>query len=326
MRKLSPRFSNWLDRRIPSSSQITLTQRRIFILPTRAGVGFVAMSVGLLLAGINYENNMLFALAFVIVGLFLISILHTYTNLAGLNLKHLGADAVFNGHHAEFRFVLSRAGDREYHSIALGWPESDRAIASLVDDQKSQVSLFVPVVKRGLMKMGRLKVESRYPLGIFRAWTWLDFNASCLVYPNPVATADPTPTTTDAHDSGNYLLTHGNEEFAGFADYQPGDSLNQISWRNVARGLPAMTEQYQSAADRRLWIEWRDEDRSRVEQALSRMCFQVLQADSSRVEYGLRLPGTELTPAAGSSHRLRALESLALFQTGKNQDYGRRHQ
>lgn len=315
MPKLSPRFSRWLDRRIPSSDQITLTQRRIFILPTRAGVGFLCMALGLLLAAINYENNMLFALAFIIVGLFLVCILHTYTNLAGLNLRHLGAEAVFSGHHAEFKFLLTRAGDRQYHSIALGWPESDLAVTSLVDEHNSKVSLFVPVEQRGRMKMGRLKVESRYPLGIFRAWTWLDFNANCLVYPKPLNAFDQAAATTATHDSGNYLLADGNEEFAGFAAYQPGDSLNLISWRNVARGLPTMTEQYQSAADRRVWIEWRDEDRSRVELALSRMCFQVLQADNNRIEYGLRLPGTELVPAVGAGHRLRALESLALFQT-----------
>lgn len=314
--KASPWFSNWLDRRIPRTNEITLTQRRIFILPTQAGIGFLCLAAGLLLAGINYENNMLFAFAFFVIGIFLVSILHTYTNLAGLSLRLVGADPAFCDQHAEFRFLLTNAGERQYHSIHLSWPQSDIAVTSLVKDRQTRVSLFVPAKQRGLLKMERLKVESRYPLGIFRAWTWLDFNANCLIYPKPVASSDYVPVSTATHDGGNYVLPDGNEEFAGFVDYQPGDSLKQVAWRNVARGLPVLTRQYQSAADRRLWIEWTDADSFRVETALSRMCHQVLEADAQRLEYGLRLPGVEIPPGLGDAHQLKTLQALALFRQG----------
>ena len=66
---LQQRFSNWLDRRIPMSGEITLNQRRIFIFPSRAGGAFLTLVLGLLLGGVNYENNMLFSFAFLMLGI-----------------------------------------------------------------------------------------------------------------------------------------------------------------------------------------------------------------------------------------------------------------
>ena len=305
--------SGWLDRRIPSANEITLTQRRIFIFPTRAGLGYLVLVVGLLIAGINYENNMLFGIAFLLLGLFLVSILHTYTNLSGLTLIYSGAEATFCPQFAEFRFLLSRNTGRSYHAIELGWPDQATVTASLVDKDETKVSVYFPTRARGRLLMKRLKVQSRYPLGLMRAWTWLDFNASCLIYPEPAANAEFLADHARANENGQFNLAAGNEEFAGLDDYRAGDSLKLIAWKSIARGLPPMTKQYRSMTDRELWITWSDSDATNVEAGLSRMCALVLAADSRELAYGLVLPGTEVQPALGTEHKRLCLTALAEF-------------
>jgi len=312
-----PGFNRWLDRRIPRSSEVTLTQRRIFILPTAAGIGFVCLFSGMLIAAINYENNMLFGFSFLLIGIFLICILHTYSNLSGLTLRYLGAESGFAGKHAEFRFLLTRTGDRQYQSIELAWPESNTVTVHLVDTHQQQASLYVPGERRGLLSLDRIKVESRFPLGIFRAWTWLDFDARCLIYPAPLVSVSRPQNNTISEREGGQIDPMGNDEFSGHTEYQPGDSPKLISWSNLARGLPVMTRRYHASSDQRLWINWPDDDRIDTETALSQMCFQVLEAESNAIEYGLMLPTEKIEPSVGKEHQSECLRALALFENAR---------
>lgn len=311
---LQRRFSDWLDRRIPSSGEITLNQRRIFIFPSKAGVAFLCLIVGLLLGGINYENNMLFSFAFLMLGLFLVTILHTYSNLSGLTIRSAAAQPTFAGEHAEFELILSRSGQRPYEGISLRWNGADPVTANLTSGTQKRVSIFVPAPTRGVLKVGRLLVETHYPLGLIRAWTWLDFKAKCLVYPRPEQSRAELVSVAEAQQDGNYLQQHGSDDFAGFKDYIAGDSLKQVAWRNVAKGLPLMSKHYQSQADHQIWIDWDQFDGDDDELRLSRMCYLILYADQHALEYGVRLPGLEFKPALGGMHKLQTLQALALFR------------
>ena len=77
------RFKSWLDRRVPPAQAIRLSHRNIFIVPTRQGLGFVLILLLILIAGINYQNALAHALAFLMLGLFLVAMLQTHRNLAG---------------------------------------------------------------------------------------------------------------------------------------------------------------------------------------------------------------------------------------------------
>ncbi len=310
---LQRRFNQWLDKRIPPSGEITLNQRRIFVFPSRAGLVFLGLVIGLLLGGINYENNMLFSFAFLLLSLFLVTILHTYSNLSGLSIRSAAARPTFVGDHAEFEVVLTRTGSRNYEGIQMRWHGADPVTANLSSGRQQRVSIFVPAAERGVLRVGRLLVETYYPLGLIRAWTWLDFDAKCLVYPKPQASRADLIAVAEAHKDGNYLQQHGSDDFAGFKDYLPGDSLKQVAWRNVAKGLPLMSKHYQSQADHQIWITWDQFEGEHDEARLSRMCYLVLYADQQGLEYGLRLPGIEFKPALSALHKLQALQALALF-------------
>lgn len=316
---MQQRWSDWLDRRIPMSGEITLNQRRIFIFPSKAGGAFLALVIGLLLGGVNYENNMLFGFAFLMLGLFLVTILHTYSNLSGLTIRSAAARPTFAGDYADFELVLSRTGTRRYEGLTMRWSGADPVTTNLTSGAQKRVSIYVPAEKRGVLKVGRLLVETYYPLGLIRAWTWLDFNAKCLVYPKPEISRAELVAVAEANPDGSYLQQHGSDDFAGFKDYLPGDSLKQVAWRNVAKGLPLMSKHYQSQADHQIWIDWHQFDGEDDEVRLSRMCYLVLYADQSALEYGVRLPGWELKPALGTMHKLQTLQALALFRLESQQ-------
>ena len=71
-------YERWLSRRLPRSGRVVLNQKRIFIFPTGYGFFYLLVASLLFIGGINYENNLILALSFLLASLFLVAILHTY--------------------------------------------------------------------------------------------------------------------------------------------------------------------------------------------------------------------------------------------------------
>jgi uncharacterized protein (DUF58 family) len=158
-------------------------------------------------------------------------------------------------------------------------------------------------------------LETRFPLGLFRAWSYVEPDARCLVYPRPERTALPPP-SAEAEAGGARSPTPGNDDFAGLRGYQPADSPRHVAWKAVARSDELLTKQFTGEAAAELWLDWRLLAASGgLEQRLSMLAGWVLAAERRGVRYGLRLPGVEIAPGRGDSHSGAALQALALYKT-----------
>jgi uncharacterized protein (DUF58 family) len=174
------------------------------------------------------------------------------------------------------------------------------------------------VDKRGWFHPGRLLLESTYPLGLLRAWTWIDLDLFALVYPRPLASGELPGLATVTPDLAAALVA-GNDDFYGFRDYRKGDSPRQVHWKALAKGQGLQTKQYTAYADRSVWLDWDLFPGLGAEQRLSHLCYWVLEFDGRREEYGLRLPGLVIEPGVGEKHREQVLKELALYgKEGRN--------
>jgi uncharacterized protein (DUF58 family) len=305
------RWQRWINRRIPPARTITLDQKRIFIFPSRVGMFFLLTLLVMLIAAINYQNNMTFALTFLLANLFVVAVLHTFSNLSGLTVQAVRAHPVFAGQKAEFEVLLSRRGKRRHQSLRLKWNDSDAVTVSLETAMEQSVKLFVPTHDRGWHTPGRLLIETHYPLGILRAWTWVDLDIRALVYPRPV-TSGPLPGIASDRPEGTSIPVPGKDDFHGLRDYQPRDSLRHVHWRSLAKGQPLQTKQFTAYADTSVWLDWNMFEGLPGEQRLSHLCYWALEYDQSNEEYGLRLPGVSVSPALSDAHRQQVLRELAL--------------
>lgn len=314
--KLSSAWSRtikkWLNNRMPPANSITLHQRNIFILPTREGIYFTFLIVFMVLAGINYQNSLIFALAFLLFSMLMVSILHTYRNLSGITLQNAGSKPAFAGDDVEFDVNLARSGARTYEALQLGWQKNVATDADLLEEEQCMVSLFLPGKQRGILNPGRLLIQTRYPVGLFRAWSWVDLDMTALVYPRPVA-AGQIPGALSSSGEGDALQRDGVDDFYGFREYQSGDSLRHIAWKNYARSDDLLLKEFAAHVDRRIWVDWEYLTGDEIELRLSKLCYWVLQLAASRDEYGLRLPGIEIAPGRGLAHRNELLIQLATF-------------
>jgi len=306
----------WGGRAAPEPGTVRLGHRRIYILPTRLGALYVA-TIGILLVGsINYALQLGFALTFLLAGMGLAAMVHTTRNLSGLALSAGRVDPVFGGESAQFRVHAENATPYGRPAVMVRHSASgSQVVLEVPAGAIADTLLAVPALQRGWLPLGRVLVETRFPLGLFRAWSYVHPDVRCLVYPKPDFA--PLPPPNAASDAGAARASNlGSEDFSGLRAYQLQDSPRHVAWKAVARADDMLTKQFSGAIGSELWLDWDALPGALdVEQRLSRLAGWVLEADRSGARYGLRLPQRELTPDRGDAHRAACLQALALHGT-----------
>lgn len=304
-------FQRWLKKRIPASSQVRLNHRRIFIMPTRAGMGLLLLLLIMLIGAINYQNSLVYAVVFLLGSLFWVGLHHTYRNLAGLELHANGSLPVFAGEEAALTLTLL-APRREHQAVVLFWPTTPPRQVDVERQLGTTLSLYHPTAHRGWFKPGRLRVETRYPLGWFVAWSLVDLDWQVLVYPQPLSL--PLPGTRAADEGeGDQLLAEGVDDFQGLRAYQPGDSKKRLDWRAWSRGQGLHSKVFAEPQQDSLWLSLAQAPGASLEQQLSCLAGWVLQLESRHRPYALELAGQRIGPALGAAHRDACLRALALY-------------
>lgn len=297
-------------------------RERLYIFPTRYGFIYAGMLAVMLLGAVNYTNNMAYMLTFMLGSLFLVCMLHTYRNLRGLVINVGDAMPVFAGETARFPVVLDNRGTGRRRNIAIEAraPRRDARRQggvltglSVGADGMHRDALPVHASSRGYLRPGRLKISSTFPLGLFRAWSWLDGNCRGIVYPKP--SGDPVLPAwqeDNTHDRSGALS--GTDDFTGFRPYQPGDSIRNIDWKAWAREQGLLVKRFSGSGARKLILHWDHTARlADTESRLSQLALWVVLAEQAGLQYGLVLPGVRLDAGNGEMHRHQCLRELAVY-------------
>ena len=304
-------FQRWLKQRIPAASQVRLNHRRIFIMPTRAGMGLLVLLAIMLIGAINYQNSLVYAVVFTLGSLFWVGLHHTYRNLAGLELHAGGSPPVFCGEDARFGLTLV-SERREHQAIVLSWPDSLPQRTDVAAGLSTNLTLYHPAEQRGWMRPARLRVETRYPLGWFVAWSLVDLDWRVLIYPKPIRL--PLPAMGGPGEGeGDQFLVEGVDDFQGLREYQPGDSRRRLDWRAWSRGQGLHSKVFAEPQHDSRWLTLSQAPGLNLDQQLGCLAGWILQLEQQRQPYGLELPGVRIQPATGESHRDVCLRALALY-------------
>ena len=320
------RLYRWMRSRIKPANQVKLNQKIIYILPSSSGLVFITAIALVFIAAINYAVSLAFGLAFLMVSLFLLAIFYSWNNLNRLTLSGLPTPAVFCGEQIPFNVMVSREPGRAHETLELQFHEfptgkqtsasgqqSHSSFINLIDADRDQVRVFALARRRGYYPAPLLRVSTTFPLGLARAWSVVDLNMHCLVYPKPVPFQMEEFTSGSGGNDDSTISREGTEDFYGIREYVPGDPLRQVAWKNLAKGQGMQVKEFVDYVDSRIWLDWDMFYGFSTEERLSRLCYCVLQLAKRNAPYGLKLPGIEIAPGSGLDHRDRLLRALALF-------------
>jgi uncharacterized protein (DUF58 family) len=298
--------------RLPESGTIFLVQKRVYILPTRPGLAFAMALAVMLIGSINYNLSMGYILTFLLGSMAMVAILHTFRNLVHLRFTPGRVDPVFAGETLWFELYVENRSGYERCSISL-WHEGKPTRCDVPSQRGITVSLPVAAQKRGWLMPGRVTVDTRFPVGLLRAWSYIRPDMHGLVYPKPDDGLMPLPDPSGGAGEKR-VAGGGSDDFAGLRPYQPSDSPRHIHWKAAAREQGLQTKVFSGRATAELWLDWNQLPESMdLESKLSRLTRWVLAADQDGLRYGLRLPGVVLAPETGEPHRLACLRELALY-------------
>ncbi len=307
---------NWrsLLRTARSQHQAAVLDRRhVYILPSKAGLLFALMIVGMLIGSINYSLNMGYVLAFWLIGLGIVAMLHTWRNLAHLNISAGKAPPVFTGEDARFSLIVSDHHGRSRHAIGLKIHPDKAEYCDVVAYAATEITLNTPTSKRGWLKLPKISIFTRFPLGLFHTWGYVDCDLRCLVYPHPALPGLPLPTAVQQTHAQGLHHTQGDEDFSGLRGYRLGDSMRRVDWKASAREQGLYTKEFEGQGQFSPWLDWDTTPGSDMEAKLSQLTRWVLDAHAAGLAFGLRLPNVTLKPASDEVHFREALKALALL-------------
>ncbi len=295
--------------RTPPTRTAEPNSRRVYILPTRAGLAYASVLLAMLLGALNYQNNLALFITFVMISAALVSMHHCWFHLLKLRVTARDGMAVFRGQTACFPLLIEEIAGRSRSGICV----CDGACCDLAARGQAQVQVSRHASRRGYLELGQIQLESRYPFGLFRSWTSLPLVATVLVYPTPAAQA-PAPGRTDASEQhGGGELGAGAEDYIGPRSYRPGDSPKRVDWKALARERGLVVKQFGGKRAVRVLIDWRQMQAADPEVRLSLLTRQVLDAHERGLSYGLWLPGLEIEQDRGEGHKHRCLKALAEY-------------
>jgi len=309
------RFRAWWQSKVPLSDTKTLTQRNVYILPTRPGFMMGATLLILVIASINYQLNLGYLLTFLLAGCSIVAMHVCHATLRGLTMNLMTPDPQFAGASATLRIAFMNNRNSVRHGIGLGVLDMPREHRFVWTDVPALGSCVVEIAfkpqHRGLHRVPALTAETRFPLGTFRVWTVWRPAAQVLVYPQPEPFPPPLPPGEPRAGGVARARVQLTGEFDGVRAYRRGDPLKLVVWKKAAKTGDLVSRDAQQAQRYELWIDFMQAGVGDPEARLSRMAAWVLQADRLGMEYGLRLPGLQIEPASGEAHKRNCLEALA---------------
>lgn len=308
--------------------EVLLDRRRVYILPTRAGMLFAAAMLMMLIGSINYMLQLGFLLTFLVISMALVAMYHTHRNLARLSVTAHRAENVFAGDLATFEITVHNPTPEARYALefeplqptnplleAFGAdvPVQPITNADIPASGSREVRVAVATRTRGRLPCPRLRVETRFPIGLWQAWAYYTPPLTSIVYPAPERDAPELPMVAAGDAEQETGLAVSGDEFAGVRPYQAGDPLKRVAWRLAARSDELTVKLFEGYAQGEVVLELGAVDASLPgEQKLSRLARWVLMAEAAQVRYALSLPDVRIDFGLGAEQRDRCLTALAL--------------
>lgn len=333
------RFNTWLKKRIPAAKQHALSNKNIFIFPTRFGFSYLFFVFVLFLLATNYQNNIIMLLSYLLASLFISVMMTSFFNLSGLNVNvnslkpsegfvkqliYFSVNISSNSVSSSKRFNAPRRFSLNFtfDSVEPFKSKSANPICiPLLSNTIIKVDVPCLANNRGLLYPGRLKISSEYCFGLFTTWTHLDFDFQGIVFPKPkeINSAHPSLLSSQENDESlkesvmnNSLAQKGSDEFYEFKNYVQGEAVSRIAWKQLAKGQGKLTKHYQKSQQQACWLTLSNMPANTLEIKLEMMCFLILEYENAGIEYGVDLGNIKINPSYGMQHQQECLTALAL--------------
>ncbi len=250
---------------------------RIYILPTRMGGYLNGLIFLMFLLSVGYGNNLLLVFTLFLFGF----------NLLWLIQSHFYLHS-FKG----LSLTIEDSFAREHALVQIKWENGPEEASSIETSLEMNESSY-PIIQghssfplRGLWTFSHLKVVSRMPYGLYRAWIYFPLiDVKAYVYPERLKEVPPL-NIKNLQDEGE-LNAHekGLHEFWGMGPYQ-GEELRRISWKHYARLGTLVVKEGERFSSSEIQFRYHPELPDK-ELELSRLATQMVYCHENEIQFSL---------------------------------------
>lgn len=278
-------------------------------MPTSAGLWWLGSVFLLMLMGWGYANNLCLALAVLLLSLSVIFLIECHFNLEGLRVERISFEDQFHGSPSPWRAQLKDLTERSRRELRLRWDGAEKFSAAIRLSSRGSAEGELVFPRPGRWLSPTLILESSYPLGLFRAWSFQHCEIQAWVYPSPLPQGQrfAQEHAEETHSERYKISTSGDEPHESKV-FEPSDPFNRIDWKQFAKNRELRVRTYQETQASVFYYQWPYLDGS--EKSL-RQLIGLLEEHYSRSErFGFKAQGLELTPECDPYHRQKILRSL----------------
>lgn len=303
-------FDRWLRRRTRLELPLTLAYRRIFILPTRFGWMLGVLMGAMLIGSLNFNNNLGLLTTFVVAATAINSMLLAFRNLNELQLRHGSAPPVYAGEPIAWRLAAINGQSRDRPGLVLDQREASSRF-DVPAGSAREVAIELPARHRGWHLPGRLRIQTTQPLGLFRAWSWVEPATPFLVWPQPASDAPPLPDGGDARSGQRHQALEEGDDFHSLRPWRESDPLHRIAWKASQRHQTLLSRQFRRERSREVFLSLERAPGRDLEERISILTTWVLRAEEQKRPWMLDTGSRRIGPDSGESHKHDCLRALA---------------
>lgn len=306
-----------LLKRFPDRFPVTIIPKNLYIFPNRFGLFFIVVLLVMLAGSVNYHNNLGYMMTFLLGGIYLMSFHITHKNLKGLMITKIETKPVFEGDDVSVVISLINPG-HERINLSFEISGFGKIDCRIIESGFSVIKITKKTDKRGVSLINEIVVQSDFPLGLTRTWTYiLPENLEIIVYPRPILTTETPFSVIESGVGGGEGggSKKGADDFSELKDYVPGDPMQRIAWKSLSRGHGLLTKYFNgSQAPLAYMIELEGLSADSKENKLGKIAYLITESESKKKKYGLSLSGKKINPSYGETHMHECLRALAEYR------------
>lgn len=302
---IKKRWQNWLKHRFLFDQNKVLAQRDVLVFINREGYLYLILIIITFIAGINYGNNLVLGLCFLLMSLLVLSFYLAFRQLYRLNLALNIPTLAQVNETSELKYQFAPCTDQIHLQLHLQFEQQFKKISVL--QSPLSITFFYTPQKRGKCILPRLHIASVYPFGIVKAWS--------LLYPKQPVWVAPRPLEVDLKQYGfsKHSGQHqqGIEDFSHLREFVQGDRLNRIAWQQYAKGRGMLVKEFEEVLHTQLNFHYNEMPMSLHEDKLSQLMYLVQYAYDHQQAFSLTLPTQKIALGQGETHFQQAKLMLA---------------
>lgn len=295
-------IQKWLNTRFQFNGKKQLKQRDILVFIYKQGYLYLVLILITFIAGINYANNLILGFCFLISAILCMSFYLTFKQLHELQVQIVVPELGQVGQSLSIQLNIRQTRLKtKYLFIKIG----EQIYPLLLDRPEQHLTVELLAEHRGLFTLPNIQIYSTYPFGLVRAWSYFYLKNELWIAPKAAYFQNEYQSATDTGLADM-------DEYRELRDFQAGDALQWISWKQAARGQGLYVKQFEEQHDLNvIHIEYEKMPSTEHEEKLSLMMGLVEQCEQQQAQYTLSLKDLNLEQGNGRHQIYQAQLLLA---------------